>query len=108
MKKESMPYWKRAVYLTPRWKNETRPEVIRRDKRICYFCGKLILSRLDVHHLIELTEENYQDEKIAFGLDNLVCSHKRCHDIHHHRFSAVVEKETIVDDELNIDYDRRM
>lgn len=108
MKQESMPYWKKAVYQSRRWKNEVRPAVIRRDKAICYFCGKLIKGRLDVHHLIELTEKNYQDPHIAFGLDNLVCAHKKCHDIHHHRFSAVLEKETIVDDELNIDYERRM
>ncbi len=103
-----MPYWKKAVYHSQRWKNQVRPAVIRRDKYICYFCGKLILNRLDVHHIIELTEENYTDENIAFGLDNLVSSHKKCHDIHHHRFSPMLEKETIVDDDLNIDYERRM
>lgn len=103
-----MSYWKKAVYQSHRWKHETRPAVIRRDKNICYFCHKLILGRLDVHHKIELSEDNYQDDDIAFGLDNLVSAHKHCHDIHHHRFSAVTVKETIVDDDLNIDYERRM
>lgn len=102
-----MPYWKKAVYLSPRWK-KIREEVINRDHAVCYFCKKLILGSIHVHHIIELTEENYQDEDIAFNTDNLVCSHHKCHNVHHHRFSAVSEKVTIVDDELNIDYERRM
>lgn len=97
-----MEYWQQAVYKDPRWPY-LRKAVIRRDKDICYFCGKLILKRRTIHHLIELTPENYSDENIAFNLDNLVECHIDCHNIHHGRFG----KQTIVDKDLNIDYQKR-
>ena len=90
------------VYKNPRWE-KLRQEVIKRDRDICYFCGKLILKRRTIHHLIEIDEHNYSDENIAFNLDNLVECHKSCHDIFHDRFG----KATLVNANLDIDYSKR-
>ena len=91
------------IYKTRRWQI-VRQQVIDRDKDICYFCGKLILKRRTIHHLQELDEDNFVDDDIAFGLDNLVECHADCHDIHHRRFGF---KDSIVNDDLSIDYERR-
>lgn len=91
------------VYKTARWK-KIRQAVIDRDKDICYFCHRLILKRRTIHHLQELNEENWNDEEIAYNLDNLVECHSDCHDIHHQRFGY---KESIVNTDLSIDYSKR-
>lgn len=97
-----MEYYQKMVYKNPRWK-KVRQEVIKRDRDICYFCGKLILKKRTIHHLIEIDEHNYSDENIAFNLDNLVECHQDCHDQHHGRFS----KPTITNKDLDIDYTKR-
>lgn len=91
------------VYKTARWK-KIRQAVIDRDKDICYFCHRLILKRRTIHHLQELNEENWNDEEIAYNLDNLVECHSDCHDYHHMRFGY---KESIVNTDLTIDYSKR-
>lgn len=93
----------KIVYKTTRWK-KVREQVIKRDKDICYFCHKLILKKRTIHHLEELNEDNYQDESIAYNLDNLVECHPSCHDYHHERFGY---KHSIVNYDLSIDYDKR-
>lgn len=80
-----------------------RREVIQRDRDICYFCGKLITKRRTIHHKIEITPDNYNDENIAFNLDNLVECHSGCHNAYHDRFG----KPTIVNADLDIDYRKR-
>lgn len=90
------------VYKNPKW-DSIRQAVINRDKDICYFCGKLILKRRTIHHLIEIDENNYSDENIAFNLDNLVECHASCHNAFHERFG----KATIVNANLDIDYTKR-
>lgn len=94
---------KEKVYKTARWK-KIRQAVIDRDKDICYFCHRLILKRRTIHHLQELNEENWNDEEIAYNLDNLVECHSDCHDYHHQRFGY---KESIVNTDLTIDYSKR-
>lgn len=98
-----MEYYQEVVYKNPRWQS-VRNAVIKRDRDICYFCGKLILKRRTIHHLIEIDENNYSDENIAFNLDNLVECHDECHNIHHERFGY---KQSIVNDDLTIDYSKR-
>lgn len=78
--------------------------MIYRDKGICYFCGKLIGKRANVHHLQELDETNFTDFDIAYGLDNLVCCHHECHNEHHERFGY---KHSMVNNDLTIDYSKR-
>lgn len=91
------------VYKTARWK-KIRQAVIDRDKDICYFCHRLILKRRTIHHLQELNEENWNDEEVAYNLDNLVECHADCHDWHHARFGY---KASIVNTDLSIDYSKR-
>lgn len=97
-----MDYYKKAVYKDPRWEY-CRQAVINRDRDICYFCGKLITKRRTIHHIIEITKDNFSDPMIAFNLDNLVECHADCHDQHHGRFS----KQSIVNKDLDIDYSKR-
>lgn len=97
-----MKNYQKMVYKDPRWKL-CRDAVIQRDRDICYFCGRIILKKRTIHHLIEINENNYSDPEIAFNLDNLVECHHGCHDIWHSRFG----KQSIVDKDLNIDYERR-
>lgn len=93
----------KKIYKTKEWE-EVRKAVIQRDKGICYFCGKLVGKRANVHHLIELTDNNYNDENIAFNMDNLVTCHHECHNEYHERFGY---KGTIVKDDLSVDYSKR-
>lgn len=99
-----MEYWKKKIYLSRYWKEEIRPKVYEKSNGICFFCGKLILKRWTCHHKIELTEQNYMIEEIAFGLDNLVLCHSDCHNQHHERFGF---KASIVENDLEINYGRR-
>lgn len=94
----------KKIYKTKLWQ-ETRKAVIERDRAICFFCGKIIGSRPTVHHKQELNEDNFTDFDIAYNLDNLVCCHHECHNEHHARFGY---KRTIVNDDLSIDYARRL
>ena len=91
------------VYKSKRWL-KIRQAVIDRDKDICYFCHRLILKRRTIHHLQELNEDNWQDEDIAYNLDNLVECHDDCHNIHHKRWGY---KESMVNPDLSIDYTKR-
>lgn len=97
-----MEYYQKAVYKDPRWE-KCRQAVIQRDRDICYFCGRLILKKRTIHHLIEIDKSNYSDPAIAFNLDNLVECHKSCHDQYHDRFG----KPLMVNAELEVDYSKR-
>lgn len=97
-----MKNYQKAVYKDPRWKL-CRDAVIQRDRDICYFCGRIILRKRTIHHKIEINENNYSDPEIAFNLDNLVECHNTCHDQYHEKFG----KKSIVDQDLEIDYERR-
>lgn len=94
---------RKQFYKTREWK-EVRQFVLQRDKAICFFCGKVITSRPTVHHKQELNETNFTDANIALNPSNLVACHADCHNIHHKRFGY---KESIVNDDLSIDYSQR-
>lgn len=93
----------KKLYKTTEWQ-KVRRYVIDRDKGICYFCHKVITSKPTVHHKQELNESNYMNWDIALNPMNLVTCHSDCHNIHHKRFGF---KESIVNDDLTIDYTRR-
>ena len=93
----------KKLYKTTEWK-KVRQYVIDRDRSICYFCHKVIVKKATVHHKEELNENNYTDWNIALNPDNLVACHSDCHNIHHKRFGY---KDSIVNDDLSIDYTRR-
>lgn len=92
------------VYSTKEWKR-LRRYIYERDQGICYFCHKLILKRPNVHHVTEINEMNAWNPDIFLNPENLVLCHHECHNAHHHRFGY---KDTIVRDDLTIDYERRM
>ena len=105
MKRESAPYWKSKFYNSKDWK-KMRQMIIQRDKGICFFCGKLILESPEVDHEIELTKDNWFLPEISLNPELLRLAHKKCHNRRHKRFGTY-EKDTIVNDELEIDYERR-
>lgn len=100
-----MEYWQKAVYLNKDWE-PTRQYVFKRDEGKCQLCGKLILGTFEVDHIEELSKLNYLDWNIAFNPDNLRSVHPKCHNIRHKRFCEV-KKESVVNDDLEIDYERR-
>lgn len=97
--------YQKAVYKSPQWQY-IRQQVIYRDKGLCCFCGKLVTKRQTIHHIEEINENNFNDWNVAFNLDNLRLCHSTCHNIHHDRFGFKY-KESIVDNDLNINYEER-
>jgi 5-methylcytosine-specific restriction endonuclease McrA len=97
--------WKQRFYKSKPWRL-MRAFIIDRDKGVCQKCGELIIGIPEVDHEIELTRENYQDPAISLNPELLRTMHHECHDERHSRFGGIT-KETIVDDDLNIDYARR-
>ncbi len=96
------------IYESDYWKDVIRPTIIKRDKGICQICHKLILRKWTIHHIIELTDENYTDPKIAYGLDNLILVCSKCHNkLHPEKLHKEIEKQTIVNDDLTINYSKR-
>lgn len=78
--------WARGLYNSKRWRS-ARAEVLRRDRYTCQHCHG---RAEEVHHLVELTPTNIQDDAIAFGLDNLQALCWRCHrDVTHKRGDLV-------------------
>lgn len=100
-----MQAWARKFYNSKEWQ-EVRSLVLRRDNHTCQECGEVIIDMPHVHHKIELTEDNFTDPSISLNPDLLETLHHDCHDVQHGRFGARI-KETIVGDDLNIDYTRR-
>lgn len=55
---------------------------------VCQHCGKRIVvsKHIQVHHKIELTEENYLDKSISLNPNNVEVWCHICHNKHHNRF----------------------
>lgn len=83
-----------------------RAFVIDRDNAVCRHCGEFVLDVPEVHHTVELTEENYQDPAVSLNPDLLITLHHSCHDVIHERLKQELKK-TIVNDDLSIDYSKR-
>uniref|UniRef100_UPI0026034017 HNH endonuclease n=1 Tax=Clostridium sp. TaxID=1506 RepID=UPI0026034017 len=63
----------------------------RKDGRIiCEKCGKTIVisKHMQVHHIVELTEDNYKDVNISLNPENVLIWCHICHNKHHGRFSG--------------------
>lgn len=62
---------------------------------ICEHCGKPIVHKYDCigHHVIELTEENYQNANISLNPDNIMLVHHRCHNKIHNRLGLSYAKQ---------------
>lgn len=68
-------------------------ERTRADGLMCEHCGKPILKNYDaiLHHKIELTPQNINDDNIAYNPDNLIFVHAKCHNEIHNRFGGRVK-----------------
>lgn len=64
----------------------------------CEHCGKPILNKYDCigHHIEPLTEANVNDPAIAYGKNNIMLVHHRCHNAIHRRFGYEQRKVFIV------------
>ena len=62
---------------------------------ICEYCGKPIVHKYDCigHHVIELTEENYQNADISLNPNNIMLVHHRCHNKIHDRLGLSYTKQ---------------
>ena len=70
-------------------------EIILLDRRKhdgihCERCDKRIVisKHIQVHHIIELTEDNYTDKMISLNPDNVEVLCHICHNKHHGRFNG--------------------
>lgn len=65
---------------------------------ICEHCGKPIVNKYDCigHHVIELTEENYQDANISLNPDNIMLIHHKCHNKIHDRLGLSYIKQVFL------------
>ena len=67
--------WAKPLYNSTVWKN-LRAAALRRDHFTCQICAR---RATEVHHKIELTEENVNDPKIALNINNLQSLCHNCH-----------------------------
>lgn len=65
---------------------------------ICEHCGRPIVNKYDCigHHVIELTEENYQDANISLNPDNIILVHHKCHNKIHDRLGLSYIKQVFL------------
>lgn len=62
--------WQKKFYKSKKWQQK-RKEILLDRKMISDYSGKLIISKAIVDHIIEISPDNYTDENILFGNDNL-------------------------------------
>lgn len=81
------------VYSTKRWK-KLRLEIYNQSNGICEYCNTFITPikgkpSYNVHHIVELTKNNYMLEEITYNRANLQLLHQECHNKIHSRFESV-------------------
>lgn len=64
----------------------------------CEHCGQPIVKKYDciAHHVIYLTEQNYQDAEISLNPDNIQLLHHKCHNIVHDKLGFYSRKIFLV------------
>lgn len=74
----------KSFYRTKKWQ-EVRKYIIARDCGLCQSCKRkgIIKAGKQVHHRIELTDENLNNWKIALNPDNLEVLCDECHAAEH-------------------------
>lgn len=77
-------FLKYNVYNTKKWKLK-RKSILNKRNLTCDLCGKIITDKYNVHHKIELDYNNYLNNEIVFGDDNLMLLHIECHNIIHNK-----------------------
>lgn len=81
----------KRFYNSDEWKIFRQQIILSRRKNgkvVCENCGKniVISKHIQVHHLEELTEDNYKDVNISLNPDNVKVWCHICHNKHHKRF----------------------
>ena len=76
----------KEIYQTQEWKR-LRRYILARDQGLCQECKRRgrIRAGQEVHHIIELTEENKHDRAIAYNPENLETLCSDCHNAKHDR-----------------------
>lgn len=69
--------WSKAFYNSAAWKAQ-RLAILKRDRYRCTEPGCHRTAE-EVHHIVELTEENVNDQKIALDQNNLRSLCSSCH-----------------------------
>lgn len=87
----------KTFYNSKEWKLFRQQIILDRSKNdgiYCEKCGKKIVNSksIQVHHIEELTEENYKDVSISLNPDNVLVWCQICHNIHHGRYHGAVKK----------------
>ena len=74
----------KAFYKSRTWQ-KVRQFIWKRDNGLCQDCLRkgLITPGKEVHHIVELTEDNIGDASISLGVDNLITLCKSCHESRH-------------------------
>lgn len=74
----------KTFYKSRTWQR-VRKYVWQRDNGLCQDCLRkgLITPGKEVHHVVELTEDNIMDASISLGEDNLITLCKSCHEARH-------------------------
>lgn len=78
-------------YNSDKWRTFRAGIILARRKNgriICESCGKNIVvsKHIQLHHKIELDEDNWKDANIALNPDNIELWCHHCHNKHHKRF----------------------
>ena len=91
-----MKPWAERFYKSKAWQR-VREQAMQRDARLCVDCLKKnrITPAEEVHHIVELTQDNINNPAIALNLDNLVCLCRECHQARH---GEQTEKRYTVDE----------
>lgn len=81
----------KKFYNSDEWKIFRQQIILGRRKNgvvVCENCGKMIVisKHMQVHHIIELTEDNYKDANISLNPENVKVWCHICHNKHHKRF----------------------
>lgn len=87
--------WQAKFYGSKRWQ-DCRAIAIKRDRYLCVDClaeGRLTAAE-EVHHIIELTADNVEDDSVSLNLDNLVSLCRECHRARH----GARQKRYVVDE----------
>lgn len=89
----------RKFYDSAVWRN-TRKYILKRDNYRCKDCGAIAC---EVHHIIELNENNIRDPLITISPNNLVSLCYQCHKARHERKAEqIVKTDYFFDEDGNI------
>jgi hypothetical protein len=82
-----------GFYQNLRWRKRSKQIYFNRHST-CERCKKIVgKNEYAVHHIIELTPDNYKDDNIAYGDDNLLLLCRECHEKEHRTFDPVKIRE---------------